>query len=186
MKRILATLALIACGNAAADLPGDFFAAPFVGHGSIDVDSEYTLSGLDFSSSYSALGVMTGYRFKSGVSLAAFHFTTLTANTVFRIVDDYQLRETGALVGYTFNVHERLKVTPMAGFGDWTLKAHEGTFFYGEEIEKREIRGSDTFWRIQAELPFNRVFQMYLSYQQQNYDFGHSDRTDLGFKLEFL
>lgn len=186
MKRILAALALFVCGNATAELPGELFAATFIGKGNMDIGSEYTLDGYDETSNYMAIGAQAGYRFASNIAVSLYFFNTLSGGTFFQITDDYRVIEEGIQIGYTFDLHKHLKITPKIGRGYWTLKVKEGLLFSGEVIEEQEFKGNDSFWQLQVEVPFNRLFQMYLSYEQKNYEFGQAARTDLGFKFEFL
>lgn len=176
--------ALLAGFNCGPTFAGTTMLMPEVGGSEVRLDEGYWYSEGPKRDSGVVQGFMAGYRFESNIVLAAkldYH----DGDLFFGAFDSFKLRERGILVGYSFPVAPRFRLTPAVGVTYWNLDSREGRLFNPGEEESRDFRGRDVYGRINFEIPVGELITLNLAYSYGEYDFGQLETTRFGVMFTF-
>lgn len=157
---------------------------PEIGGSEVRLDGDYWFSDSAKRDSGVVQGVMAGYRFDTNIVLAAkldFH----EGDLFFGAFDSFKLRERGILVGYSFPIAPRFRLTPAVGISYWNLDSREGMLFNPGEEESLDFRGRDVYGRINFEIPVGELVTLNLAYSYGDYDFGQLETTRFGVMFTF-
>lgn len=93
--------------------------------------------------------------------------------------DSTSVSELAALLGYSFDINEEVKITPRLGYSSWKVDSSEGFMFNpGPEITTSK-KGSDLTYMLSASY---RI--LYLTLQTVDYEFGSLHSVIIGVKFE--
>ncbi|MEP1741624.1 MAG: outer membrane beta-barrel protein [Kangiellaceae bacterium] len=155
-----------------------------LGASSISVEPEFKPQDVDIDYDGYVFGYIFGYRFESDLVVEG-NISYSSNDSFFRSFDNYELIESKALLGYSFEVKDNFRIVPMIGFSHWELETREGAFLNSGPEEELEFEGTDLTYKIRLDFPVGELVVLSLSYANTNVEFGRNELTQFGIKFEF-
>lgn len=155
-----------------------------LGTSSISVEPEFKPQDVDIDYDGYVFGYIFGYRFENDLVFEG-NISYSSNDSFFRSFDNYELTESKALLGYSFEIKDNFRIVPMIGFSRWELETREGAFLNSGPEEELRFDGTDLTYKVRLDFPVGQLVVLSLSYANTNVDFGRNELTQLGIKFEF-
>jgi hypothetical protein len=185
MKLIFKLVAVVATLNAtvcAADKDEVVFGLEY-GQSSTDTDANLVEFSEDFDDEGYAIGYILGYRWANNIVVEA-NKVYSSNDILFRAADHYESNETKLMMGYSFDITERLRLIPMVGISQWRMDIKQGSFLNpGPEAEKR-FDGTDLTFKLRLDIPIKSLVVLSASYARSEFDIGAQELIQFGIKFE--
>jgi len=92
--------------------------------------------------------------------------------------DDYRLTEYFGSVGFQIDLGRGFSITPRVGRSRWRLESDEDWFFdRHDDDDIPKVRGYQNYWEVSGMKRINRIWELGVSYRENNYDFGRNRST---------
>lgn len=153
------------------------------GTGHVNLDDSHTTEEFDADGDLLQGAVQAGGILKEWVLLA--HYSWAGADEGLFGGDHFELRETGLLAGYQFNLGGAMRLTPSVGYNYWELDVDENSWFDGEGPYK-DTTGYAPNLKLTFGFDFGRVVGFNFSYGYSHFEFGKSETFRAGIDFHIL
>lgn len=183
MKNAILAVLIILCSSWTSALSADAIVVMAeTGRTSIHLEDNFKVTqSSDAHEDGLNTNVLVGYKFDNHF-LVGGNFAYYRDNSLFGERDSLRLNTRGPVVGYTYDLSDRVKLVPMIGLDFWNAQAIPDA---RSNLATRHFSGNDPYFRLNTEFPFGHVFSLNVSYTYGNYEFGTVKSLRAGAKFEF-
>lgn len=183
MKPIItAIFCCFALTNTFAD-SGHFYAATQVGYGRLEIRDDYLIPELTDSTTTIGLYLTGGYQtlfnllFEVGGGFGE--------NVGGSLIDNYELAELRAGIGFAIPLGSRFTLVPKAGINRWRLAVEEDQFLNPGPEDNFTSRDTEGYIQLDAEIQIVSFIALDFSIFKMDAKFGDFDSIRFGVQFEF-